>query len=221
MLIFINEFDCRTFSVHCWSWLKPVFFGYCHFFSNSWLPECSLLWSADRAELQRGCVGEAVHGERSSGPFQSDVVMAGTAEGSCHQQRGCESPQWEERKPTERPRLSGKGSCIESSGLEYPLQISHNIIYMVSHGFVSAGCLVWCTVTLQVVKGLHDYGINHKSTTDKFWVSKNMFSYLCFQSCCQSFSLFLFYKIFFYPHTVSCHVIVLPNSAVQIQNYKQ
>lgn len=74
-------------------------------------------------------MGEAVYGARSSGPVQPDVVMAGAAEGSRHQQRGRQSPQREERQPTERPRLSGKGRV--------PPQISKNINYMVSHSCVS------------------------------------------------------------------------------------
>ncbi|XP_034725049.1 protein tyrosine phosphatase domain-containing protein 1 isoform X2 [Etheostoma cragini] len=68
-----------------------------------------LCCDADRAELQRGSVGEAVYGERSSGPVKSDVVMAGAAQGPGHQQRGSQSPLREECKPTECPQFTKKG----------------------------------------------------------------------------------------------------------------
>lgn len=45
----------------------------------------SLLYCADRAELQRGSMGQIAYGEGSSGPVQSDVVMARAAQGSSHQ----------------------------------------------------------------------------------------------------------------------------------------
>lgn len=45
---------------------------------------CILLWFTDRTELQGGCMGEALHGERPSGAVRSDVVMAGATQGASH-----------------------------------------------------------------------------------------------------------------------------------------
>lgn len=68
-----------------------------------------LLWCTDRAKLQGGGLGEAVHGERPPGVVRSDVVLVRAAQRADHQLWGHEDRRRGQRESTERPPQAAKG----------------------------------------------------------------------------------------------------------------
>lgn len=157
--------DCRTFSVHCLVLMETCIFLLIATSFQSVHCQSALCYEPQTELNSREGAWERLYMER-------DPLVLSSLMWSWLEQLKDPVISSEDVKALSERNVNPQNALdsLEKVAV-FSRQISQNIIYIFSHSFVSASCLVWCTVTLLVVKGLRDCGTNHKSTTDNLQLS--------------------------------------------------